>query len=316
MATFGIVVNPKSRTIRRDSWLPDRLSREVGDEGIVRAPRSLDELARVLDEFRSSRIDVLGIAGGDGTHHKVLSAMVECYGDAVLPQIALLRGGTMNTVANALQIPRGSPHALFVRTRSALADADREGGPHAVVERRVIRVGDHVGFIVGLGVIAGFLREYYRADDPSPVVATRLLAQAAASACVGGPLIDRITEPVRAKVSLAHCQWQERDYLALAAATVEEIGLGFKPFPRASERPDVFHLLGVFSSAASLARELPKIRRGVPLPAHKAIDDLTHEALIQPDRFPLHYTVDGDLYETHEPLRLSLGPIMRILCPS
>ena len=42
MSGIGVVLNPKSRRNLRDPGAADRLARELGDHGVVRAARSLD----------------------------------------------------------------------------------------------------------------------------------------------------------------------------------------------------------------------------------------------------------------------------------
>ena len=51
--------------------------------------------------------------GGDGSASVTLSAFARVYAPATLPPVALLRGGTMNTVANGCGVSRGSPDSLL-----------------------------------------------------------------------------------------------------------------------------------------------------------------------------------------------------------
>ena len=99
---IGTVVNPRARKNAEDPARIGRLGQILDTEGIVRQARTLDEIADIAREFRGSGIDILGIDGGDGTIHHTISAFIPIYGDAGLPPIAILRGGTMNTIANSL----------------------------------------------------------------------------------------------------------------------------------------------------------------------------------------------------------------------
>ena len=58
---------------------------------------------------------VLGIAGGDGTNHVTITGFLEVWEDEPLPPLAFLRGGTFNTVANAVGVPRGRPDGILAR---------------------------------------------------------------------------------------------------------------------------------------------------------------------------------------------------------
>src|SRR5437762_2543265 len=101
---IGVITNPRSRMNKRDPSRMRKLGYLIGDRGSAAATRSLDDLYRVAEEFKSADIDVLGINGGDGTIHHTLTAFVRTWGDKPLPLIAILRGGTMNTIANSYGI--------------------------------------------------------------------------------------------------------------------------------------------------------------------------------------------------------------------
>src|SRR5580692_4968680 len=139
VAGIGVVLNPRSRRNLRDPRAASRLARTLGDHGVVRTARSIDELYRIAEDFRREHIDVLAISGGDGTNHVTLTGFIDVYGGATMPQVALLRGGTMNTVANSVGMLKGRPEGILGRL---LRDyAQRASGPLENVERHVMRIG-------------------------------------------------------------------------------------------------------------------------------------------------------------------------------
>ena len=87
----------------------------LGDHGVVREAGSIDELYRVAEDFRSLDIDVLGISGGDGTNGVTITGFLDVYQGSALPQIAFLRGGTMNTAANSVGVAARPPEGLLDR---------------------------------------------------------------------------------------------------------------------------------------------------------------------------------------------------------
>jgi diacylglycerol kinase (ATP) len=185
---IGVVFNPRSRRNLRDPGAAVRLARRLGDQGVVREARSIDELYRIAEDFRRDDIDVLAISGGDGTNHVTLTGFLDVYAGHTMPQVALLRGGTMNTVANAVGVRHGRPEGLLGRL---LRDyAQHASMPLENVERHVMRVSPrgggktHYGFLFGTGVVHGFLAEYYRDGEPSPLVAAKTLARGIGSALV------------------------------------------------------------------------------------------------------------------------------------
>jgi diacylglycerol kinase (ATP) len=330
VAGIGVVLNPRSRRNLRDPRAESRLARTLGDHGVVRAARSIDELYRIAEDFRRDDIDVLAISGGDGTNHVTLTGFLDVYGRATMPQVALLRGGTMNTVANSVGVSKGPPEGILGRL---IRDyARRANAPMENVERHVMRIAPveggkaHYGFLFGTGVMCGFLAEYYRDGEPSPLVAAKTLARGIGSAFIGGPTIRRMAEPFRGSVTLSSGRageagerweeaWDERDYLAVAAGTIAHIGLNFKPFYRYAERPAHFHMLGIHASPVGFVRELPRIHRGEPMRAGKAFEGLAERAIVHGNgqRRALRYMIDGDLHEAEGDLEVAIGPRVKLV---
>jgi diacylglycerol kinase (ATP) len=335
MPGIGLILNPKSRRHAGDPTAEARFSRYLGSDGIVRTVRSVDELRHIAQDFRERDIDVLAIGGGDGTTHVTLGPFVEVYRDRAIPKLALLRGGTMNTVANSVGVPHGTPDQLlrrllqiYRRGGDRIAGAGEiaevtgiaDGAAIAFEERHLLRVTAsdepraHYGFLFGTGVTYGFLAEYYRHANPTPLAAVEVLLRCAASALVGGRTIRRMAEPFRGSATLeGGPSWPEHDYLALAAGTIAHIGLGFKPFYRYRERPNAFHALGVRASPGAFVRELGRVRRGRPMRPTAAYDAVTSRLVVHGAMKPIRYMIDGDLHDASSDLVVSAGPLVRIL---
>jgi diacylglycerol kinase (ATP) len=334
MAGIGVVLNPKSRRNLQDPDLALRLSRQLGAGGVVRAARSIEELRRIAEEFRTLNIDLLAIAGGDGTNHVTLTGFLDVYGDKPIPPVALLRGGTMNTVANSVGVARQSSERLLARLIADRASTRLGEGPQTtnlgpegpqttnlgLAERNVLRVtpqgaGEiHCGFLFGTGVVHGFLAEYYRRGSPTPLVAAATLARGIASAFVEGETIRRIAEPFHGSVLFEDgTLWEEQNYLAVAAGTIAHIGLEFKPFHRYAEQVGAFHALGIYAPASALVRELPRVWRGLPMRPGCAHEALSSRMVVKSAAGPVKYMVDGDLHEAREVLSVSMGPRIRLV---
>lgn len=339
MAGIGVIFNPRSGRNLRDPRAAGRLARTLGDHGVIREAGSIDELYRVAADFQKLDIDVLGISGGDGTNGTTITGFLDVYQGNALPQIAFLRGGTMNTVANSVGVRRGPPEGLL--DRLCRAYVERAALPLANVERHVMCLrgegaraptrgkrddGDPVsmlapplatkyGFNFGTGVVCGFLSEYYAyGQPPNPVVAAKTLLRGVGSAAVGGEMIKRMAEPFRGSVETDDgTVWPERDYLAVAGGTVDQIGLNFRPFYRYAERPNTFHILGIHTSPMGFVSQLPRIWRAAPMQAGHTYEAVTTSAIIRSPRSPLRYMIDGDLHECGGPLHVSVGPRVRIV---
>jgi diacylglycerol kinase family enzyme len=281
----------------------------VGSHGQAEATQSFDDLYRVCEEFKKERIDVLGISGGDGTLHHTLTAMIRTYRDEPLPPVAILRGGTMNTIARSFGIFGETPRLTF-----ELVDRHRRGelGTIPWFEREILQVGDAYGFIFGNGIIYNFLHEYYETGAPSPSTAAQLIVRAAGSTMVGGPLSKRIYKRFHARVVADGDRWACEDFITVAAAVVEQIGLGFKPFYRASEPGGAFALLGIHTDALGFVAELPNILAGKAMRRDKVIDQCARHVVFESDG-ELEYIIDGDTYVQTGQLALAVGPKVRFL---
>jgi diacylglycerol kinase (ATP) len=317
---IGVVYNPRSGHNLRNPRAAGRLARTLGDRGVVREAGSLDQLYRVAEDFRKLDIDVLGISGGDGTNGVTITGFLDVYGESALPQLAFLRGGTMNTVANAVGVRRGRPHSLLDRLSRAYGA--RAARPLCDVERHVMRIGPagaspnafKYGFLFGTGAVHGFLAEYYRGGQPNPLIAAKTLLRGVGSTMISGETIRRMAAPLRGWVELDDgTRWEERDYLAVAGGTVDQIGLNFRPFHRATERPGRFHLLGVHTTPFGFVTQLPRIWRASPMSPGHAVEATPRRATIHGAAPRIPYMIDGDLHECDGPLAVEVGPKIRIV---
>jgi hypothetical protein len=171
------------------------------------------------------------------------------------------------------------------------------------------------GFNFGTGVVCGFLSEYYAAGHPpTPRIAAKTLLRGVGSAAVGGEMIRRMAAPFRGSVELDDgTVWPERDYLAIAGGTVDQIGLNFRPFYRFAEKPETFHLLGIYTSPLGFVRQLPRIWRAEPMAPGRSYEALPKKIVISSRKTPIRYMIDGDLHECAGPLHISIGPKVRII---
>jgi len=313
MGGIGIVNNPRSRRNHRRPGTARRLRERLAGDGEVLDASTPDELARAVERFRAARIDVLGVSGGDGTVHYVLTAFARAYGNEPLPKLLLLRGGSLNTVARGNGV-RGSPEGILREVLVRL----RQGHPLRTLERDLLRVtadgGEpRYGFIFGTGVVVAFLEAYYATGRPSPATAALLLARALCSALVNGEFARGLARREPLRVSTDGDEWADGSYLALVAGSTPEIGLGFRPFGRCDEQPGFFHAVGVVGSLPQLVLAVPRIRRGAPWKRRLAQDELARTLLVQAER--PRFTVDGDLYAAERTVTVETGPGVEIVVP-
>ena len=313
MPGIGIITNPNSRRNRRNPEQMRRLGYILGQHDSVELTNKIEDVEDVARQFLENEIDILALNGGDGTNHVTLTRFIKAYGDHPLPKIALLRGGTMNTVADGVGV-KGTPSRLLAN----LVDKYYTGGVFETTERDIIEVeteADKIyGFIFGNGIIANFLQAYYETGEPSPPTAAILLARTVAQIPTGGPLVDKIIRPFRARITFEDGrEWPEQDFMSVLASTQDQLGLGFRPFIRCEERVGAFHILGSHGSPLSLGGALPRIRLGLPVSDDVFLSEVASEVTFEANEaFP--YTVDGDMYVAREGrVTLRAGPRVEII---
>ncbi len=122
-----------------------------------------------------------------------------------------------------------------------------------------------------------------------------------------------MTRPIEVEVETDTGErWERQPFFAVAAGTIQELGLGFRPFHRANEIRGSFHLLGIQTNAMGFVTELGRIHRAEAMSPGKYTDALVRRATVR-GTGPMRYMIDGDLFEhpTNEGT-LRIGPVVRI----
>lgn len=310
MPGIAVVTNPRSRQNRRNPKMAGKLAYLLGQKGEVAQPQNREELEETARKFRDQGCEVLAINGGDGTAHVVLSAFMKVWGKEPMPMVALLRGGTMNTIATGIGL-RGTPTQLL----GSLVERYYGSEPLPYVERNLLCVpgeNPQYGFLFGNGLISNFLELYYEGEEPSPQKAALLLTQGCFSTALGGELGRKLMRPLEVEVEVNGETWPSRPYLSVAAGTVDDIGLGFRPFYEAPRFPDHLHFLAIGCSPWQFVQNLPRIRMASPMQAPLTTSLVT-------TRFRLHapssipFMIDGDFHVGPSTLEVQVGPRIRLV---
>ncbi len=313
MPGIGIITNPHSRRNRRYPERMRRLGYMLGRHDTYELTNRVEDVEEVAREFKEGEIDILALNGGDGTNHVTLSTFIDVYGDDPLPKIALLRGGTMNTVSKSIGI-RGTPPKLLAN----LVEKYYTDRPFETSVRDILKVTDETGtrygFIFGNGIVANFLELYYGTGNPSPTTAALLLAKGFVHlAKGGGEITDALFRPFHARIEMEKEVWPQRDYTAVVASTVDQIGLGFRPFNRCQEEERAFHMLGVTAGPVGVARAFPRLRLGLPVEDENFPSAVTSCAVFRSSE-PISYTIDGDMHVAEDGVvTLETGPRLEII---
>ncbi len=155
----GLLINPHARRLRRRSPR-ERLGGLLGDPAAVVETRDLASLRRALARLLTDgRANVLAVAGGDGTVHHVVNALIQLDRESVddglgappRPRILILNGGTLNIVGRTVAI-HGTPRYTLERFLAYFRGAPLSRVPARRLPLLEVRWGDALpryGFVFG-----------------------------------------------------------------------------------------------------------------------------------------------------------------------
>ncbi len=283
----------------------------VGNEGRVYATKTLEELDEAAASLRDQPPRVIGVHGGDGTLHKVVTALGRAFAGQPIPPVAILGGGTMNVVGASLGIRE--PAVTFVRQ---LVESARAGTSLPTVRRHCLRIGDFLGFIFGNGLMANFLGEYYGTGKYGPARAAWLLLRAFGSALIGGPFVKKLFKRFEGTLELDGQVLERTSFVGVGAATVREVGLGFKLNHRADDDLERFGFLAIHARPVALIPDFVSVHSGKGIAPSRAMSAVASTLRITPKDASMSYTIDGDLYRCEGPLTISMGPPILFVRPA
>jgi diacylglycerol kinase family enzyme len=308
MASIGLVINPNAKAVRTDPMLPRRLAEVGGKSTVVVETRDLEELAEAVQAFRSRGVEVVASCGGDGSNVSLLTEMVRAYGADRVPPLAMLRGGTVNTVANNLNI-RGSPEAILSR----LVACRNRGMVEPSEVRSLLCINGTYGFFFGAAFPARFYERYNKAPAPGTAWASLMAARVTLSALFRTRYARSLFAPVGARILADGVALPHDRFTLVLASTLMSVGLKIRITYRAMEQEGHFHLIATGLPASRLARQFHKTFLARPLSGPSHFDLLPRDVRVEFEE-PQPYTIDGDLFRDRQ-VTITNGPRVRLCIP-
>ncbi len=308
---------------------------------------TLRELDVAVAKIARDRPDIVVCASGDGGLKEVVTRVINGYEGAPLPLFALIRGGTMNVVAQTLGVTR-LPAPDFAKMLAAKLEIQRLGGsaPFETKQLTPLRIGDKYGFMYGAGIPVNILQEYekanYHCEDVDacgykcpwaagsqmkecPKCAKKLVKDGLGprralsvllSALLSRGLRKRLVKPVHAKITLPDSHDPPvasfMTHTGLMVSTVDQLGMGMRGMPQAMSTPGHFMLrstqLGFWQFLAPTT--LGALWTGLPLP--KTFDAVVPKMEIEYER-PTERTLDGDFLPPTTSETIQCGPSLTFI---
>lgn len=243
MPGIGIISNPHSKLNRKNPQRHEYLTYIAGEEGHVAVTQTLEDLAKVASDFKEHGIKILAINGGDGTISQTLTAFIKAYDGAPLPKIAILRGGTINVLAENLGI-KGSPEQVLYRL------IERHSINNLTVTRKISTIcieGQH-GFLFGNGTTAGFLELFYK-NKTGPLGSILLGVKIILSKIFGTKLYKKTVKAIETSAEVDDRTVEKHPAIATFIASIPRMPLGFNLFPKTYENSQTAQLVSYIGSA-------------------------------------------------------------------
>lgn len=319
MGGVAVISNPRSGANRRRPQLVQKLAFVLGDRGELVQPPDLDHLEDTIRQLREREIEVICINGGDGSLQKVHSALVRVYGDGAegdalravkLPKIAILKSGTVNTIARNVGLKTRAPEML-----GRVVAMAHGGAPLRTVERTLMVVnGTHAGFIFGIGVLGRFMEAYYEGGTTGAAKALRVLSRYTVSTLLGTRAARELFREEPWRITVDGLPVDAPAFAAVSCGTVKDIGLGFHLWRRALDDPERMHAIAFSGGPLGAVLALPAIYTSRPIDRPEFNESLPKRMVIE-HQAPLPIMMDGDFIPGESRLVVETGPRVRFLVP-
>ncbi len=311
MAATGrvdVILNSNAGRLRAASRLRRRIEGAARRaDATLHVTSTVAELERAAERIAEMSPEAVVLAGGDGSHMAALSALARVWRAQPLPKIALLPGGTMNTVAGNFGARAGDVERLLGAVRDGTAIETSTPTLHVADDRSPPRVG----FIFGSALVARFFDVYYRSRTGA-LAAAAITARIFAGSFVGSPLASAVLDPERASLTVDGTAHPAPEWSLVLASVIAHLGLEMHPTYRARERADRFHVVASGLPPRALAAQLPRVVAGKPLTGDPRIDMLAADLTVSFARPDATYVLDGEVLPASV-VRVTLGPTLSVL---
>lgn len=309
-AGTGILCNTLSGRLRKRR---KALRKVLGDfaPAMVREACNTAEVNAALRAFAEEDIDLLVVAGGDGTLQMVMTCLFAERPFAEPPVLAVIPGGTTNMTALDLGM-HGGP----VRVLRQLHRCLRDPGSARLVRRSVIRVErgdgpDVYGMFFGAGAIASGV-SYFQSRIRRLGITGEFASGLVVLRFLGELLAGRqwkIMRPVEIASIAGYDSMQGGTYLFVLASTLQRLLLGARPYWGRQDEP--LHITCVREGPHRFWRSLLPLLAGRGRKLMEVDGYFSWNARVIDMAMADQFVIDGEVYSTdsERPLRLSAsGP--------
>ena len=290
---IAVIHNPNAKQNRKHPERVHALRKIIEGKGTLYETHSISEVRPVAETCLEKGTAVVGVNGGDGSLQFAMTLFAEVYGGAPMPSFVVMRGGTMNTVANGLGI-KGTPETILKRVVEGLSGKR----PLTRMKNQVLNANGHLGFMSGAAVVVNFLDAYFGASSQGPMQAVKMGFQLAGSTLSGGPYAKKMFEPKKLSITVDGEPLAEEAFSVVLGCTVEDISMGCRATHRAYEKKGAFHFLACSLGPLEIVRQMPRLWAGKEIvhPKMHASKPAECVTIKNPDG-PVRWMLDGERME-------------------
>jgi len=278
----------------------------LGNNGFAVTTRRSDELEECTRTLHDRGVEIICIAGGDGTVHLAVQEIIRAYREQPLPLILPLPSRTMNNIAR----PTGYTDTPLEILKQ-LAASYRTGEIRPGSELLTLRINNRHGFIFGIGFPVKLLAEYYRGRGRGRMKAASVFLRTCWATLLQDQLYREAFAWLRWEVLIDGTRMPLPKYNALLCASVKDLGCGLKPTYRAFEKRGHFHAVVSAIEPLLIPAVLPRILLGIGTRNMGIHERLATHVVIRAEH-PLPYFIDGEIYRDHRELSVGAGELVRL----
>jgi hypothetical protein len=227
----GLITNINAKRIRKTIIQADDLYKILGgrDYCINSQTKNLEELKKVLTQYKKENIQIILSNGGDGTHQQLINTLIENFDD-YKPFIIPLKSGTMNMLAKNLDLNM-SPYKTVKWVKRLLNKQERP----VISIKSLLEINSpclekpKYGFVFIAGCAYKLLKHYYSYPEGGKRSAAKAIISSMGGWLTGNKTSKNIYTYTPSEILIDDTK-HEFPYLITLAASIPKLVLGFSPF--------------------------------------------------------------------------------------
>ena len=280
----------------------------------LRETANLDELKNAIQEFKDKKIDIILSNGGDGTHQKLISFIINEF-KGYKPYLVPLKSGTMNMLPKNLGLG-ASPYTTARWLRYFL---NNKKVPNITI-KHLLQIDapelkeKKYGFVFIAGCGYKLLNLYYSYPQGGKRSAAKAILSSMTGWITRAPASKDIYTYTPSKINI-DSKSTEFSYLITLASTLENLVLGFSPFALRKVDHDGFFVMidGEPMWQNYNILKFFKVIDNEEWKSKRIVSKINNLGLMVSEGF----SVDGELVNLDKPtfVKISKGPKIRFLTP-